>query len=234
MRTVSFTKKVIDHFDQCGINENPEEPMRNIELMKTVSDMLRLEKNVCLARNFPNLTKERKKYVDVWLIDFFAKPNFTVSNPGQSFMMQLGTILTMTHEWKSFQLRVFIRVMAEEDKSTIVKQVEHILFELRIPANVVTIEFKRIFSIVEDSGAVLGDSESLDLMSIPDAFMTEINQVIKTNSKDTAVTFLRLPEPPRNLEKEALRMYQLLKIQSDNLPPVMYVHGIKTVVSSSL
>ena len=142
---------MIDHFDQCGINENPEEPMRNIELMKTVSDMLRLEKNVCLARNFPNLTKERKKYVDVWLIDFFAKPNFTVSNPGQSFMMQLGTILTMTQEWKSFQLRVFIRVMAEEDKSTIVKQVEHILFELRIPANVVTIEFKRIFSIVEVS-----------------------------------------------------------------------------------
>ena len=147
--SIFYKEGMIDHFDQCGINENPEEPMRNIELMKTVSDMLRLEKNVCLARNFPNLTKERKKYVDVWLIDFFAKPNFTVSNPGQSFMMQLGTILTMTHEWKSFQLRVFIRVMAEEDKSTIVKQVEHILFELRIPANVVTIEFKRIFSIVE-------------------------------------------------------------------------------------
>jgi hypothetical protein len=66
-------------------------------------------------------------------------------------MMQLGTILTMTQEWKSFQLRVFIRVMAEEDKSTIVKQVEHILVELRIPANVFTIEFKRIFSIVEVS-----------------------------------------------------------------------------------
>ena len=86
----------------------------------------------------------------------------------------------------------------------------------------------------QESGAVLEDKESLNLMSIPDAFMTEINKVIKMNSKDTAVTFLRLPEPPRNLDKEALRMYQLLKIQSDNLPPVMYVHGIKMVVSSSL
>jgi hypothetical protein len=81
--SIFYKEGMIDHFDQCGINENPEEPMRNIELMKTVSDMLRLEKNVCLARNFPNLTKERKKYVDVWLIDFFAKPNFIVSNPGR-------------------------------------------------------------------------------------------------------------------------------------------------------
>ena len=71
-------------------------------------------------------------------------------------------------------------------------------------------------------------------MSIPNDFMTEINKVIRTNSKDTAVTFLRLPEPPRNKDKEAFRMYQLLKIQSENLPPVMYVHGIKTVVSASL
>ena len=117
--------------------------------MKTVSDMLRLEKNVCIARNFPKLTKEKKKYVDVWLIDFFAKPNFAVSNPGQSFMMQLGTILTMTQEWKSFKLRVFIRVMEEEDRSAIVRNMEQTFMELRIPADVFTISFKRIFSIVE-------------------------------------------------------------------------------------
>ena len=87
---------------------------------------------------------------------------------------------------------------------------------------------------LQASGAVLEDKDALDLMSIPNDFMTEINKVIRTNSKDTAVTFLRLPEPPRNRDKEAFRMYRLLKIQSENLPPVMYVHGIKTVVSASL
>ena len=106
---------MIEHFDKSGPNQNSEEPERHIELMKTVSDMLKLEKNVCLARNFPKLTKENKRYVDVWLIDFFAKPNFRVSDPEQ-FIMQLGTILTMTNEWKSFKLRVFIRVMEEEDR----------------------------------------------------------------------------------------------------------------------
>jgi len=41
-------------------------------------------------------------------------------------------------------------------------------------------------------------------MSIPNDFMTEINKVIRTNSKDTAVTFLRLPEP---LRKNTLREF---------------------------
>ena len=43
--------------------------------MKTVEDMIKLEKNVCLTRNFHLITKENKQYVDVWLVHFFEKPN---------------------------------------------------------------------------------------------------------------------------------------------------------------
>ena len=45
----------------------------------------------------------------------------------------------MTHEWKSFKLRVFIRVMEEEDRSAIVRNMEQTFMELRIPADVFTI-----------------------------------------------------------------------------------------------
>ena len=224
-------------FNEC--NESQEDNSdRAIELMKSVGDMIKLEKNVCLARNFFRLNHDvesTKKFIDVWLIDFFDKPNYTVSDPGQSFMMQLGTILTMTREWKKFQLRVFVRIMEEEDRSAIVRHLEKTLLELRIPAKVVTMEFKRVFSIVEASGAVQEDQSRLDIMSIPSEFMEEINEIIKLRSKDTIVTFLRLPAPPPSREdKELRRMYELLKIQSNNLPPVIYVHGLKTVVSASL
>ena len=70
-------------------------------------------------------------------------------------------------------------------------------------------------------------------MKIPDEFMLEIKDEIKSKSNQTAVTFLRLPAPPKN-EAEIRRFYELLTIQSEELPPVMYVHGLKTVVSSSL
>ena len=80
---------------------------------------------------------------------------------------------------------------------------------------------------------MIEDAEELELMAIPDEFMQEMNQTIKDHSNKTAVTFLRLPIPPKQ-EKEMHRLYNLLTIQSEGLAPVMYVHGLKTVVSSSV
>ena len=221
-------------FEHCERNhEDVDKTQRNIELLKTVLDMLKLEKNVCLARNFENLTKENRKFIDVWLIDFFDKPNYQVSDPGNSFMMQLGTILTMTKEWKKFKLRIFVRIINPEDELELKRHLERTLKELRIDAQVIVINFKRTFSLAENSGAVLENSEKLTLMKISDDYMKEINETIKSHSNETSVTFLKLPQPPKGTDEEIFRMYQMLKIQSEDLT-VMYVHGIKTVVSSSL
>ena len=64
--------------------------------------------------------------------------------------------------------------------------------------------------------------------------MEEINEIIKLQSQETAVLFLRLSTLTMTSDADRLRMYDLLKIQSEDLPPVIFVHGIKTVVSSSL
>ena len=51
--------------------------------------------------------------------------------------------------------------------------------------------------------------------------MQEVNALIKENSSETAVLFLRFPTPKFKDDNERLRIYELLRLQSDELPPVM-------------
>jgi hypothetical protein len=138
-----------DQEDESQQNNPENSSAAALELMTTVSDMLRLEKNVCLARNFDQLNRSNKCLIDVWLIDFFEKPNNVKPNPADSFMLQLGTILTMAQNWKNCQLRVFIRIMEEEQQQAMTQQLSEILAENRIPAQLNTINFSRIYSIVK-------------------------------------------------------------------------------------
>lgn len=90
------------------------------------------------------------------------------------------------------------------------------------------------FKFFQESGAILEESSKLDLKRIPAEYVQEINDTIKGFSNYTAVTFLKLPMPSEQDDDTMLTLYNLLKLQSDNLPPCLYVHGLKTVVSSSL
>ena len=136
-------------FSHTGNHDFAQDPSeKHLEVIKTVEDMTRLEKNTCLTRNFNRLTKQDKKYIDVWLVSWFTKPN-DVMNPADSFAMQLGTILTMTRDWKTFKLRVFIRVMSEEDSERIKARVQKVLDENRIPGQVVDVLFQKCFDILK-------------------------------------------------------------------------------------
>ena len=79
----------------------------------------------------------------------------------------------------------------------------------------------------------MDDCDELDVSRIPNEFMQAINEEIRKNSSETAVTFLQLPEPPKD-DNQIRRFYDLLAIQSDDLQPIMYVHGVHSVVCTSL
>ena len=145
-----YTDQLREDFPE-GPNPYDSNADKPYELIKTVEDMIRLEKNVCMARNFHRLNPEDKKYVDVWLINWFKKPNNRISDPNDSFMVQLGTILTMTKDWKKFKLRMFVRIMDVEQRLDIVKQLEMELKTLRVPADVHTIMGVDMHSIIQVS-----------------------------------------------------------------------------------
>ena len=71
-----YSEPLNEVFKECDAPQIQFQPKeKHLELMKTVEDMIKLEKNVCLTRNFHLITKENKQYVDVWLVHFFEKPN---------------------------------------------------------------------------------------------------------------------------------------------------------------
>ena len=146
-----FSNKTVTSDDET---EDFDEDLtnQNLELMKTVSDMIKLDKNVCLTRNFDNFEYKSKKYLDVWLIDFFDKPNQEVSDPGQSFMLQLAVILKMQEDMKNLKIRVFVRVMEERLEIEMRKKLERMLYGLRIVATVHILSFHRAYTLLEVRG----------------------------------------------------------------------------------
>ena len=94
----------------------------------------------------------------------------------------------------------------------------------------------------------------LYIMKLPDAFMSTTNQLIREKSKNTAISFIYLPQPPSSLsstnyvskqefknetshaksDKQKARFLQLLKILTEDLPPTVLVHGIHAVTSTAL
>lgn len=225
-----------------------------VDLMQTVSDLLRLEKNVCIARNFERLNrnliplersvatlfrrnndrdKRTKRFLDVWLIDFFSKPSNKMNDHASMFLLQLATVLQMAQGWTALKIRVFIRVMSQDAEDAMCKKLLYILQTMRIPGTVHTVPFQRIYKLVEDAGAVVEGTTKLDMMKIPNQFMASTNEIIQSHCAETAVSFFYMPKPSIN-EEEQERMYQLLRLQTDNLPPLLLVHGLRQVVSASL
>ena len=185
-----------------------------------------------------------KKYLDVWIIDFFSEASTELKDRKSLFMLQMAYIVTISSAWRhKLQLRVLIRVM--KDNQELVGELREVLHDVRIKAEIMTIKFDDIFTIVEDAGAVvprlageeatefdIGD-HSLDLMKIPLRFMTVVNKLILDRSDDTAASFLYLPHPPQRPEMQ-LRYLELLTEMTKSLPPTMLVHGIHSVTCTAL
>ncbi|XP_043681448.1 solute carrier family 12 member 9 [Vespula pensylvanica] len=83
-------------------------------------------------------------------------------------------------------------------------------------------------------------TENVDntLSNVSKTYISSVNQLIKQHSSQTATTFIYLPAPPISNTWDENIMYrqylQLLTELTMNLPPIVLVHGVSAVTSTTL
>ena len=97
------------------LNNDAESRLSPEEYIGIIEDTLKQQKNVCLCRNFQSLDRAevfsselkfrtragRKKYLDVWPVNFFTAEETNMTDNTSLFMLQLSCIVNMVAKWRS-------------------------------------------------------------------------------------------------------------------------------------
>ncbi|XP_049881471.1 solute carrier family 12 member 9 isoform X2 [Pectinophora gossypiella] len=195
------------------------------EYTRIVSDVLCVNKNVCLCRNFHKLDMaavERRsptlKYIDVWLVELLSpscEEPFTVRG---LFALQLAAVVRSSRGWQHLRLRVHATtiagpataIQAGVTVTVPAESVEPALASLSgRPAPARLQQLLRLLRIDARTHAVTEwpafeetrwssdhDGNSI-YQRVPLSYLQTVNNIIKGRSADgTAVTFVQLPPPP--------------------------------------
>ncbi|CAG9768304.1 unnamed protein product [Ceutorhynchus assimilis] len=204
------------------------EPLEYIQMMR---DVLRMNKNLCLCRNFAKLKKDlkivkSKLYIDVWPVNFLNPGEQDAFDITSLFMMQLACIVNMVPLWSQLKLRICVcdetRTSYFQLNSTGQNHTEKLkmmLKKLRISAEIFPIS--EWGNVIESHGSNMA------------TYVKSFNNLIRDQTAETAVTFIYLPAPPVEDEHVA-SYYSNLEIISRDLPPTIFVHGVSMVTSTTL
>ncbi|KAF7271951.1 hypothetical protein GWI33_015249 [Rhynchophorus ferrugineus] len=204
-------------FDEEMFPVNSNDNVSSVEYVQMMRDVLRLDKNLCLCRNFAKLKKDpkivkTKLYIDVWPINFHNPQSMDAFDTTSLFMMQLACIVNMVPLWSKLKLRICI---ADDSTQKIIDKLYDMLKKLRIVADIVPI-------------AGLADS-----LESSGTNVATFNDLIMPESADTALTFLYLPPLPPTDEINDV-YHENLSMLSQNLPPTIFVRGVSIVTSTTL
>ncbi|KAF8363122.1 hypothetical protein PRIPAC_90045 [Pristionchus pacificus] len=207
------------------------ERLHPMEYVACMRDILHMNKNLCIARHMHKLDKDaisrgwngQRRCIDVWPVDL-AKPGETGLGWDNSslFLLQLACILSMSARWRSScRLRVFICVNSLQDMHRREKQLKDLLDTLRIQAESVVVPWDHVVCHApQDPRAELSST-----------YVRAFNDMVRQYSSDAALCFLSLPAPP---DDETERYLERLRLLSNSLPPTLLVHGLTSVISTSL
>jgi hypothetical protein len=70
-------------------------------------------------------------------------------------------------------------------------------------------------------------------VDINDVYIRGVNELIRQQCDNTSCLYLYLPRPPRD-KNLSQRYIRVLDILSNDLPPVMFVHGVSSVTCTQL
>ncbi|XKL60122.1 hypothetical protein PGB90_001138 [Kerria lacca] len=221
---------------------NKEKSLPVNEYVRMINDVLKMRKNVCLCRNFHELDKAKAlrnnklMYVDVWVMNVFNPTIEDAFDTTSLFMLQLSCIITMVQDWKHLHVRIFLYDRNNSDNTdentvTDLAKFKAMLNSLRIFASV-----NRIISWPSNVPSDFNfKSEVLpENMKI---YFKQVNELILKESNNTAVIFAYLPPPIISEDSNDFTSENYLRSLTEitnHLPPIVLVHGISAVTSTTL
>ncbi|KXJ70879.1 hypothetical protein RP20_CCG022232 [Aedes albopictus] len=251
-------------FDDNGIKLFPfrrsgeQKPLLATDYVQIIDDVLRMKKNICLCRHFHRLDKQmiarsnHIRYIDVWPVNIFEPKNEDPFDVVSQFMMQLACIINMLPVWKRLELRVFLCESESQpepssfqmNSAPFERPAEHrlsmLLKSLRISASIHQIpEWGKDMDVSRHRNILkqfTSQSDSNQVMT--EENVNRVNQIIRDKSNATAVTFMYLPAPPKlstiDYKEKCHHYLGLLTELTYDLPPTILVHGINSVMSTTL
>jgi hypothetical protein len=170
-------------------------------------------------------------------------------------MLQLATILSMVKPWKTrATLRVFLCIDAINDNALRTQQhLDELLSQLRINAQTRMIAWENVTSLLNNSSTPNDSAATIPVeqqstttnnntttaastnsfVDINDVYIRGVNDLIRQQCDSTSCLYLYLPRPPRD-KSLSQRYMRVLDILSNDLPPVMFVHGVSSVTCTQL
>lgn len=209
------------------------------EYLNMIHDAFKLKKNVCLLRHFHMLDKEailkstKAKYIDVWPVNFFRPDTANFYDNTCLFVLQLACILNMVATWKKKTiLRIFMCVEEQNEKVAEQQQkLAKLLRQLRILGPIKIVQFNHATELIRSEADQ--NVQYFAPFPLPQNYLKSINELIKEQCDNTAVTFLYLPKI-RGDEEEQEAYLNHLEVITNDLPPTVLVHGIHPVTSTTL
>ncbi|XP_041983839.1 solute carrier family 12 member 9 isoform X2 [Aricia agestis] len=223
------------------------------EYVGIVSDVLCVRKNVCLCRNFHTLDMaavERRsahlQHIDVWLVEPLC-PHADPFTVRALFALQLAAVVRSARGWTHLRLRVHVveshrtapptasdpNIPQLTQSLPVLNRLDQLLKLLRINA---TTHSVKDWPELPDR---LNDSADSGLYHrIPVNYLQKVNNILKSRSSGTAVTFVQLPAPPpaaADADEDLSEQYlKVLDEMTKDLPPTILVRGLKSVTSTAL
>jgi len=215
-----------------------------------IEDTLKLHKNVGLCRNFQMLDRTevfssemkfriragKKKYLDVWPVNFFSSMETDVGDNTSLFLFQLACIVNMVPKWKKHTMRVFMCARAADNNiNSKEKELQQLLEVLRIKAQTFVLVWDPLASMLGSQvmAGVEERQETEQYTGITNEYLLAANEFIRVKCPETAVSFIYLPRPPTNKTLHSTYMSKLELLTRD-LPPTILVHGVSPVITTTL
>uniref|UniRef100_A0A4W3IPB6 Solute carrier family 12 member 9 n=1 Tax=Callorhinchus milii TaxID=7868 RepID=A0A4W3IPB6_CALMI len=232
-------------------------PVRDGETSKTlsareyvaiISDAIKMQKNVCLARYYFLMDKKdlfgkkraERVSIDVWPLNLLSPDSTNYVDICSLFLLQMACVLTMVTSWKGARLRIFLCIESGDDRWLRKEEkLRELLDKLRIKATIKIVSWDQVVSLHwqkrltrEEQEVAFGNANH-QAMLISDEYLQAVNHLVLDQTFHTAVRFLYLPRPPVDTAQHQ-RYLEQLDILTKDLGPTLLIHGLTPVTCTDL